>query len=73
MAERTLIASQGEAWDELAVRAYGDGREGEFPRLMRANPRLAPLGLFAGGESVVVPALPAPPASDPLPPWYRDA
>ena len=71
MAERTLIAEQGEAWDELAVRAYGEGREAEMGRLLRANPALAARDRFEGGEVVAVPELPPPPTSDPLPPWFH--
>lgn len=72
MANTTAIAKDGERWDQLAQRAYGDPML--MNRIIAANPNLGITGRLKGGTVVIVPILENQPETTNaalLPPWKR--
>ena len=47
------IAANGDTWDAIAFKAYGD--EFQFPQIMEANRDKSDVVIFSGGESVTIP------------------
>lgn len=47
------IAAQGDTWDSIAYKAFGD--EFMFIQIMKANRALSDVVVFDGGERVTVP------------------
>ena len=64
--------AKGQNWASLAFRYYYD--EGQFPRIIAANPALSDLITFEGTEAVLVPIVSTDElaaADDATPPWRR--
>ncbi|ELB4165562.1 tail protein X [Salmonella enterica] len=63
---------QGDAWDSIAARLYGN--EYLSCLLVDANPKLRLTVLFSAGVILTVPDAPAKPATvNNLPPWKRNS
>ena len=71
MANVLTVTYDGERWDNLAFRAYGDGML--FPVIMAANPGVGIRDRLMGGMTLVIPVLasgqPATTNNTLLPPW----
>lgn len=65
----TITTSQGDSWDGLAYRLWGEERL--FDRLMRANPAHLDVVVFPAGVVLVVPDVETPTQSLELPPWMQ--
>jgi phage tail protein X len=68
MTSDAYITMQGDAWDAIAFRLWGEERQ--FMELVRANPEHLDTVTFPTGVVLRVP--PAPPRSvrQDLPPWF---
>lgn len=69
MPRDTITTLQGDAWDSIAYRLWGEERH--MDRLVAANPDLADVLIFSAGVRLTVPEAP-PPATvktSELPPW----
>jgi len=66
------ITKDGDRWDLIAYRMYGDPYL--YPVLLSANPELRALTLLPGGKKVKVPILYVPEEGEEEvnPPWQRD-
>ncbi|TNG92253.1 hypothetical protein FHQ28_08785 [Pasteurellaceae bacterium USgator11] len=63
--------NQGERWDLLAYRYYGD--IGEINRLINANPHLSFCEVLPTGETLLVPVIERTTDSQAdLPPWLQE-
>lgn len=72
MAERYVehVTAEGERWDLLAWRYYGDAHR--YEPIIRANPGVPITPVLAGGQRLRIPVLADPaPAAAALPPWKR--
>ena len=67
-APKTYTAIQGDRWDSIAYKLWG--REALARQLLAANPDMADVPVFAGGEILAVPDVAVQPATGNLPPWY---
>lgn len=47
------ICTQGDTWDSIAFKVYGD--EFLFPQIMEANRGYSEYVMFNGGESIAIP------------------
>lgn len=65
----TYIASAGETWDVIALKVYVEERMAST--LIQANPRLAHIVVFEGGEQVRFPVVTRTNSPASLPPWRR--
>lgn len=65
----TITTVQGDTWDTLARRAYGDERKAQKLMEARANIALLDYQVFPGGVTVVVPELPEGTSDSDLPAW----
>lgn len=65
----TYRTVQGDTWDGIAFRIYGDA--GYMTALMNANLEHAETAVFTGNVQLVVPEKPID-AADTLPPWRRE-
>lgn len=67
------VTSEGERWDQLANRYYGDPYR--YEPIVAANPAIGILPIFEGGLTLLVPVLPTPDvaSNDDLPPWKQGA
>jgi phage tail protein X len=72
--QRVIISTQGDWWDTIAMRAYGQkrGNESLMYRLLEANYPLRELSHFPAGVFVIVPAV-AVATEIPLVPWKSAA
>lgn len=61
MSERIYIAVQGDRWDSIYFKHYGDliqnGYQSGYNAFLLANVELLDIDVFEGGERVVVPVL----------------
>lgn len=62
-------ASAGETWDVIAWKLYGEERMASA--LIQANPRLADMVVFEGGEGVLFNVVSTVNSPESLPPWRR--
>ena len=62
-----ILTIQGDTWDRISVRAYGD--EAQTGQLIYNNPRLANTTVFSAGVKITVPPIVAPSVVNDLPPW----
>lgn len=72
MANTFCTAYDGERWDQVAVRAYGDA--GKMNMLLAANPDMGIADRLAGGTVINVPVIDGvsvAPDANLLPPWKR--
>lgn len=68
----TAVAHDGERFDQLAFRAYGDGML--MNKIIAANPELGITNRIKGGTVLIIPILEAQPDETNislLPPWKR--
>ena len=65
---KTTVTRQGETWDMISYRMYGD--EHYIRDLMDANPGMRRIVRFSAGASVAVPEVTVKTAAS-LPPWKR--
>ena len=66
---RAYTCRAGESWDLLAGQAYGT--ETMASVIISANPDLADVVLFDGGEVIDLPLVDRVESPDTLPPWRR--
>jgi phage tail protein X len=64
----TYITMQGDAWDAIAYRLWGEERF--FMDLIKANPEHLDVALFPAGVELRVPPAPARVIRTDLPPWF---
>lgn len=62
---------QGDTWDTIARRVYGDERRAQELMQARGNIRLLDMQVFSGGIAVYAPDLPEEDAAQDLPEWRR--
>lgn len=67
MASSAYTTVQGDTWDLVAYRLWGQERL--FDRLMRANPAHLDVVVFPAGVVLAVPAITIPDPTPELPPW----
>ena len=67
----TIITTQGDTWDTLALRAYGDEKKAQALMEARENLHLLDQQIFTGGIRVAVPELPEETPDSSLPEWRR--
>jgi len=68
--ELVHVTVQGERWDHLAMRYYGDPTA--YARIVRANPELAITPMLPVGSTVRIPIVTAPTVdTTDLPPWRQ--
>lgn len=65
---RTYTAVQGDRWDSIAYKLWS--REKLAKELLAANPDLADVPVFQGGEVLNVPDVEIEITTGNLPPWY---
>lgn len=65
---KTYTAIMGDRWDSIAFKLWG--REKLARELLAANPALADVPVFKGGEEIIVPDVELEPVTANLPPWY---
>ena len=65
----TQIALQGDTFDSLAYRLYGEERMSHY--LREYNRGYSDVVMFDGGEELIVPLLTKTESTDTLPPWRR--
>lgn len=67
------ITSDGDRWDTIAYRAYGDVQN--WTTIIRANPSLPIQDVYPAGIRLVIPIIAAPTSTpseaNKLPPWKR--
>ena len=67
----SYVTVQGDMWDEISLKVYGDAR---FAReLMRANPEHLDVPVFSDGVALTVPDVDTAQSADDLPPWKQVA
>lgn len=62
---------QGDTWDTIAKRAYGDELKAQELMEARENVRLLDIQIFPAGIEVAVPELPEKAAVQDLPDWRK--
>lgn len=67
----TIITAQGDTWDTIAKRAYGDERKAQALMEARENIRLLDHEIFPGGVRVFIPDVPEEEATADIPEWRR--
>ena len=67
MTRKIYTTMQGDAWDAIAYRLWGEERL--FMELVRANPEHLDTVIFPAGVELVVPERPAVATPLELPPW----
>lgn len=68
---REYVTSQGDMWDAIAKRLYGDERM--MPVLIAANPQARQVVVFSAGVTLSVPEAVRPEPERVRPPWERAA
>lgn len=63
------ICKSGETWDTIAFELWSD--EGLMHRLIAANPELAAIVMFDGGEAITIPDIDPEEEAASLPPWRK--
>jgi len=67
----TVTTVQGDTWDTIAWRVYGNVLRTQELMEARENIRLLDVEVFPAGTVVAVPEVETPSATDGLPPWRR--
>lgn len=65
----THITTEGERWDQLAARYYGDSRR--YKPIIDANPHVPITPSLASGLKLAIPLLEREAVTEDLPPWMR--
>ncbi len=68
---KTITTVQGDTWDTIALRAYGDTRQTQELMEARENIRLLDIQVFPGGVVVATPEAQDRYAIDDLPEWRK--
>ena len=63
------ITTEGERWDQLAWRYYGDAHR--YLPIMQANPHVPLTSVLPANLTLSIPVLEAETTADDLPPWMR--
>lgn len=63
------ITTQGERWDNLACRYYGDALS--YERIIAANPHVAIIPVLPSGVRLIIPVISVTQTTSELPPWLR--
>lgn len=66
------VTTEGERWDNIAWKAYGDANQ--MVRIIDANPTVAIYDVLPGGIRLSIPVISRPTVTTPaekLPPWKR--
>ncbi|MBK5142984.1 tail protein X [Budviciaceae bacterium BWR-B9] len=64
---RFHITTEGERWDQLAWRYYGDAYL--YPQIIAANRHVAITPTFKAGITLAIPLIESKPSSVGMPPW----
>lgn len=67
----TIKTIQGDTWDTIAKRVYGDERKAQELMETRENIRLLDYEIFPGGVTVATPELVEETAASDLPDWRK--
>lgn len=67
----TIKTIQGDTWDTIAKRVYGDERNAQELMEARENIRLLDYEIFPGGVTVATPELEEETAASDLPDWRK--
>lgn len=65
----THITTEGERWDQLAYRYYGNALQ--YERIVVANPHVPLTPTLPGGLTLSIPVIEQQDLSEDLPPWLR--
>lgn len=65
----THISAEGERWDQLAHRYYGDPFQ--YERIVAANPHVPLTVTLPSGLTLSIPVIEQVDLSEELPPWLR--
>lgn len=65
----THISAEGERWDQLAHRYYGDPLQ--YERIVAANPHVPLTVTLPSGLTLSIPVIEQEDLSEELPPWLR--
>lgn len=65
----THITTEGERWDQLAWRYYGDAHR--YLPIVQANPHVPITAALAAGLTLAIPLLEPVATTEDLPPWMR--
>lgn len=63
------ITTDGERWDQIAHRYYGDPLG--YGRIILANPHIAITPVLMAGQRLAIPVIDAQRPSQEIPPWLR--
>jgi len=69
MAYLTYLTVEGDTWDIIAYRHYGNARR--YPPIIAANPHVPITPVLPTGIVLTIPVLPREPDTHTLPPWMR--
>jgi len=65
----TYLTVEGDTWDAIAYRYYGNAWR--YPPLIAANPNVPITPVLPAGIKLTIPVLPREPETQTLPPWLR--
>ncbi len=68
---KTITTIQGDTWDTIANRVYGDTLRAQELMEARENVELLDIQVFPGGITVATPEVEERPATDDLPAWRK--
>ncbi|HBM0096103.1 TPA: tail protein X [Salmonella enterica subsp. enterica serovar Blitta] len=63
------ITTDGERWDQIAYRYYGDPFG--YVRIIMANPHIAVTPVLDAGQRLAIPVIDAEQTTQELPPWLQ--
>ncbi|HGA5503367.1 TPA: tail protein X [Salmonella enterica subsp. enterica serovar Potsdam] len=63
------ITADGERWDQIAYRYYGDPLG--YARIILANPHVAVTPVLRAGQRLAIPVIDADQTTQELPPWLQ--
>lgn len=69
MTAKTYVTLQGDAWDAIAYRLWGEERF--FMELVKANPEHLDVIVFEAGVRLIVPPMPERIVTTEQPPWVE--
>ncbi|EDZ5669685.1 hypothetical protein GOF54_19355 [Salmonella enterica] len=64
------VTTDGERWDNLAWRYYGDDALA-YERIIAANPHVAIMPVLPSGVRLIIPVISVTQTTPELPPWLR--
>ncbi|KJZ61717.1 tail protein X [Pseudomonas fluorescens] len=65
----THVTTEGERWDQLAWRYYGDAHR--YLPIVQANPQVPITAILPSGLTLAIPILEPVTSAQDLPPWMR--